>query len=106
MSSYLLLFLVRVKVFGGEGGPASIIAPKMGKLKINAKLVQADIQKKTAPWKGIRVVVIISVINRQYTITIENCASSLLLRELGPEYYNRKRKQPTLEKHHGNLTLD
>ena len=31
--------LVKVKVFGGERGPASIIAPKMGKMKINAKNV-------------------------------------------------------------------
>jgi ribosomal protein L11 len=41
----LTLSLVRVKVFGGEQGPASIIAPKMGKLKISARKVQQEIEK-------------------------------------------------------------
>ena len=53
-----------VKVFGGETGPASIIAPKMGKLKINARNVQADIQKETKIHQGYRVVIAIKVKDR------------------------------------------
>ncbi len=41
--SHPLISVVKVKVFGGEQGPASIIAPKMGKLKMNSKKVQGDI---------------------------------------------------------------
>ena len=35
----VVIIIVKVKVFGGETGPASIIAPMMGKMKIPAKMV-------------------------------------------------------------------
>ena len=56
--------LVHVKIFGGETGPASSIAPKMGKLKINARNVQADIQKDTKIHQGYRVTIAIKVKDR------------------------------------------
>ena len=46
---------------------------------------------------------------RDFICKIENNASSLLLKELGPAYYNRTRKGRKLEpnvKHQGNLTLE
>ena len=55
---------IRIKVFGGEGGPASTLAPKLGPLGLNAKKVGEDIQKATMDWKGIKVTVRLSVINR------------------------------------------
>ena len=71
-------------------------------------------------WQGIRVITVIKVKNRysislscllsrQSTIEIENTSSSLLLKELGPDYYTRERKKPKIDPvdlHEGNLTLD
>ena len=30
---------IKIKVFGGEGGPASTLAPKLGPLGLNAKKI-------------------------------------------------------------------
>ena len=64
----------------------------MGKLKINARNVMADIQKLGDKWKGIRIVVNISVKDRyavyyfllltsarKHTLSVENSAGSLIL---------------------------
>jgi len=37
---YTITFLVYVKVFGGEQGPASVIAPQMGKLRIVNNIIK------------------------------------------------------------------
>ncbi len=55
-------------------------------------------------WKGIRVMVKLSVINRVATPTIVPTASALILRELKEPPRDRK-KQKNI-KHSGNLTLD
>jgi ribosomal protein L11 len=78
----------------------------MGKMKINARKVQEEIKKIGIPWKGIRIIIVITVVGKDFKLSIENTASSLLIKELGPEYYNRERKKPTIKKHTGNLTLD
>ena len=69
--------LVDIKVFGGEGGPASTLAPKLGPLGLvnsliwinkknyilflnwnqNPKKIGEDIIKEGGKWKGIRVMV-------------------------------------------------
>jgi len=46
---------IRVKVFGGEPGPASTLAPKLGPIGVNAKKAGEDIVKEGQKWKGIRV---------------------------------------------------
>ena len=43
-----------IKVFGGEGGPASTLAPKLGPLGLNAKKIGEDIIKESSKMKGIR----------------------------------------------------
>ena len=48
---------INIKVFGGEGGPASTLAPKLGPLGLNPKKVGDDIIKEGTKWKGIRVMV-------------------------------------------------
>jgi len=75
-------------------------------MKINARKVQQEIEQFGKDWKGIRIVVLITIQNKEFTLSVENNASCLLLKELGPKYYERKRKQPQIEKHTGNLTLD
>ena len=45
---------IRIKVFGGEGGPASTLAPKLGPLGLNAKKIGEDIIKESSKMKGIR----------------------------------------------------
>jgi hypothetical protein len=56
--------IVIMKVVGGEVGSASALAPKLGPLGLSPKKVGEDIQKATLEWKGIKVVVRLSVINR------------------------------------------
>lgn len=51
------LWIVNIKVFGGEGGPASTLAPKLGPLGLNPKKIGEDIIKEGLKWKGIRVMV-------------------------------------------------
>ena len=49
---------IRIKVFGGEPGPAATLAPKLGPLGLNAKKVGEDIVKEGSKnWKGIRVMI-------------------------------------------------
>ena len=45
---------IKIKVFGGEGGPASTLAPKFGPLGLNAKKIGEDIIKESSKMKGIR----------------------------------------------------
>lgn len=45
---------LHIKVFGGEAGPASTLAPKLGPLGLNAKKVGDDIIKVSSAMKGIR----------------------------------------------------
>lgn len=86
------------------------------------KKVGEDIQKATMEWKGIRVMVRLSVINRvvssficlnkvwllifhfQATPTIIPTASALILRELKEPPRDRKKVKNI--KHSGNITLD
>jgi len=45
---------LHIKVFGGEAGPASTLAPKLGPLGLNAKKIGEDIIKVSSAMKGIR----------------------------------------------------
>jgi large subunit ribosomal protein L12e len=83
--------LVRIKVFGGEGGPASTLAPKLGPLGLNPKKIGEDIIKEGTKWKGIRVMIQLKCQNRAAEITIEPTTSSLLIKELGKHERDRKK---------------
>ena len=49
---------IRIKVFGGEPGPAATLAPKVGPLGLNAKKVGEDIVIEVSKnCKGIRVMI-------------------------------------------------
>ena len=96
--------IVVLKAVGGEIGSASSLAPKLGPLGLSPKKVGEDIQKATMDWKGIKVTVKLSVINRVATPTIIPTASALIMRELKEPPRDRKKTKNI--KHSGNLTLD
>jgi large subunit ribosomal protein L12e len=68
------------------------------------KKVGEDIQKATMEWKGIKVMVRLSVINRVATPTIVPTASAMILKELKEPPRDRKKVKNI--KHSGNVTLD
>ena len=93
-----------MKAVGGEIGSASALAPKLGPLGLSPKKVGEDIQKATMEWKGIKVLVRLSVINRVATPTIVPTASAMILKELKEPPRDRKKVKNI--KHSGNVTLD
>jgi len=96
--------IVIMKAVGGEIGSASALAPKLGPLGLSPKKVGEDSQEATMDWKGIKVTVRLSVINRVATPTIVPTASSMLLKELKEPPRDRKKVKNI--KHSGNVTLD
>lgn len=68
------------------------------------KKVGEDIQKATMDWKGIKVTVRLSVVNRVATPTIVPTASAMILKELKEPPRDRKKVKNV--KHSGNVTLD
>lgn len=93
-----------MKAVGGEIGSASALAPKLGPLGLSPKKVGEDIQKATMDWKGIKVTVRLSVINRVATPSIVPTASSMIMKELKEPPRDRKKVKNV--KHSGNITLD
>ena len=93
-----------MKAVGGEMGSASALAPKLGPLGLSPKKVGEDIQKATMDWKGIKVTVRLSVVNRVATPTVMPTASALILKELKEPPRDRKKVKNI--KHSGNVTLD
>jgi large subunit ribosomal protein L12e len=93
-----------MKAVGGEIGSASALAPKLGPLGLSPKKVGEDIQKATMEWKGIRVMVRLSVVNRVATPTIVPTASAMILKELKEPPRDRKKVKNI--KHSGNVTLE
>jgi large subunit ribosomal protein L12e len=61
--------IVVLKAVGGEIGSASALAPKLGPLGLSPKKVGEDIQKATMDWKGIKVMVRLSVVNRVVSLS-------------------------------------
>lgn len=93
-----------MKAVGGEVGSSAALAPKLGPLGLSPKKVGEDIQKATMEWKGIKVMVRLSVVNRVATPTLVPTASALILKELKEPPRDRKKVKNV--KHSGNITLD
>lgn len=53
-----------LRTVGGEIGAASALAPKVGPLGLSPKKVGEDIQKATMSWKGLKITVKLTVVNR------------------------------------------
>jgi len=93
-----------LRTVGGEIGAASSLAPKVGPLGLSPKKVGEDIQKATMSWKGLKITVKLTVVNRVATVEVVETAAALVIKALAEPERDRK-KGPKGVKHNGNLTL-
>merc|ERR1719436_1078973 len=84
--------IVKLRQYGGEQAPSSVLAPKVGD----------DIVKGTAAWKGIRVTVKLTIQNRAAKVDVEPNATSLVIKLLKEPLRDRKKTKNI--KHSGNIT--
>merc|ERR1712159_331508 len=87
--------IVYVRQVAGEPAPSSGLAPKK---------VGDDIVKASMPWKGIRVLVKLTIQNRQAKVDLVPTATSLIIKELKEPPRDRKKVKNI--KHSGNITKD
>jgi large subunit ribosomal protein L12e len=66
--------------------------------------VGEDIQKATMQWKGLKITVKLTVVNRVATVEVVPSASSLVVKALNEPERDRK-KGPKNVKHNGNITM-
>ena len=94
-----------VRVIGGEVGAASSLAPKIGPLGLSPKKIGEDIAKETAKdWKGLYVMVKLTVQNRQAKVSVGPSAAALVIKVLKEPECDRKKMKNI--KHNGNILLD
>lgn len=93
--------VVVIKVIGGEVGSAASLAPKVGPLGLSPKKIGDDIKVATEDWKGIKVMVQLTIQNRVAQIEVMPSASALLIRALGEPPRDRKKVKHV--KHDGSL---
>ena len=94
-----------VRVIGGEVGAASSLAPKIGPLGLSPKKIGEDIAKETAKdWKGLYVMVKLTVQNRQAKVSVGPSAAALVIKVLKEPECDRKKMKNI--KHNGNISLD
>merc|ERR1712072_195114 len=96
--------VVKLRQYGGEQAPSSVLAPKVGPLGMSPKKIGDDIVKGTSAWKGIRVTVRLTIQNRAAKVDVEPDATSLIIKELKEP--KRDRKKAKNIKHSGNLSKD
>merc|ERR1711941_213716 len=96
--------VVKLRQYGGEQAPSSVLAPKVGPLGMSPKKVGDDIVKGTGAWKGIRVTVRLTIQNRAAKVDVVPNATSLIIKELKEP--KRDRKKTKNIKHSGNLTKE
>uniref|UniRef100_A0A4X1V0R4 Large ribosomal subunit protein uL11 n=1 Tax=Sus scrofa TaxID=9823 RepID=A0A4X1V0R4_PIG len=88
---------------GGEGGAPSALAPKIGPLGLSPKKVGDDITKATGDWKGLRITVKLTILNRQAQMEVVPSGSALIIKALKEPPRDGK-KQKNI-KHSGNVTF-
>mmetsp|Transcript_4338 Transcript_4338/g.9392 ORF Transcript_4338/g.9392 Transcript_4338/m.9392 type:complete len:166 (-) Transcript_4338:60-557(-) len=93
--------IIKLRQYGGEQAPASVLAPKVGPLGMSPKKIGDDIVKGTGAWKGIRITVKLTVQNRVAKVDVEPNATSLLIKALKEPLRDRKKVKNI--KHNGNL---
>merc|ERR1712070_858397 len=96
--------IVYVRQVAGEPAPSSVLAPKVGPLGMSPKKIGDDIVKASMSWKGIRVLVKLTIQNRQAKVDLVPTATSLLIKELKEPVRDRKKVKNI--KHNGNLSMD
>merc|ERR1712054_255661 len=95
---------VFLRQYGGEAAPSSVLAPKVGPMGLSPKKIGDDIVKASMAWKGIRVMVKLTIQNRQAKVDMVPTATSLLIKELKEPPRDRKKVKNIT--HSGNLTKD
>ena len=93
--------IIYLRAMGGEVTAAAALAPKVGPLGMSPKKVGDDIKKATGDWKGQKVTVKLTVVNRQAAVSVVPSAAAWLIKELGQKF---AMGQPKI--HNGNLSLD
>merc|ERR1712217_138219 len=96
--------VVKLRQYGGEQAPSSVLAPKVGPLGMSPKKVGDDIVKGTSQWKGIRVTVRLTIQNRAAKVDVEPNATSLVIKQLKEPLRDRKKTKNI--KHSGNMTKE
>ncbi|CDR88163.1 probable 60S ribosomal protein L12 [Sporisorium scitamineum] len=96
--------IIYLRAIGGEVGASSALAPKIGPLGLSPKKVGKDIAKATGDGKGLRVIVQLTVQNRQAAVSVVPSDSSLVIKALKEPPRDRKKKKSI--KHGGNIRLD
>jgi large subunit ribosomal protein L12e len=92
---------VKFKVVGGEVPNAAQIAPKLSPLGVNPKKIGDDIQKMTKDWKGIKIMIELSVQNREAkVIPLPTIAARVIKAMAEP---TRDRKKQKIRKNAFNL---
>ena len=94
---------VSLKTVGGELAPSAALAPKIGPLGLSPKKIGEDIRDATGDWKGIKVMVLLTIQNRQAAVSLIPSASALILKELNEPVRDRKKEKNVT--HTGNLTF-
>ncbi|XP_043323149.1 60S ribosomal protein L12-like [Cervus canadensis] len=93
-----------LKCTSGEVRATSALAPKISPLGLSPKKVSDDITKATGDWKGLRIIVKLTIQNRQAQIEVAPSAFALIIEALKEPPKDRK-KQKNI-KHSGNITFD
>ena len=93
-----------MKVVGGEVTSAAALAPKCGPIGLPPKKVGEDIQKATTKWKGVKIEIEITVLNRQCTVRVLPTAAPLIIEAL--KEGGRDRKKTKNVSHNGNVKFD
>merc|ERR1712167_283680 len=88
----------------GEPAPSSVLAPKVGPLGLSPKKIGDDIVKASMSWKGIRVLVKLTIQNRAAKVDLVPTATSLIIKELKEPVRDRKKVKNIT--HSGNITKD
>ena len=96
--------IIKCRVWGGETGVTSKLAPKLGPLGVPAPKVAQEVAKATEKYKGFRATVKITVQNREFKVEVENSTSTLLIAALNEPHRDRKKVKAV--KHSGSLSLD
>merc|ERR1712151_64707 len=97
------LVILKIRVCGGEPGPAQALGSKLGPLGLQAKKVNEDIIKLGKEWKGIRVPIHLHCQNREAKVFVKPTTPSMLIKDMGN--YQRDRKKQKLTNRSGNVTF-
>lgn len=96
--------VIYLRCTGGEDGAPCALAPMIGPLGLSPKKVGDDVAKATGDCKGLRIIVKLTIQNRQAQIEVVASASALPIKAL--KELPRERKKQKNIKHNGNIAFD